>query len=286
MPEENDCEMIGYVVKRSCRLEDMMRRAGGSGCGLRELSESLGGLLGEDSLKLLRYVGAVRNQMSHELNPSGCIPLDMEVFDGACNRLEEELAALLEPAVPDDPVDELTRRTDRCFLIAGFIPGLHVLYSIRLFFAAVRPGAGLAVAAFFGLLAIVPLPEAFSGRTGLFYLSGGLLLCAYAYGIWHTLRKTPSTAPKILAFFPMVNEVYLIWSFINVAKWRILPGSLLLLLFNAAALRVLFDGKIKTGIILLLSAYAATVLTALFCKAWPEKETREDGENPPSGNMC
>ncbi len=270
----DDADNTLHIITRAKTLESMLRRAGGIGKGLRELSESMGDELNEEELKLCRYIGAIRNQAAHEIPEENSAPVDMEVFNQSCDMLENKLRQLQgEP--PIDPVAQLQRRMELFFRNSGYIPVLHIIFPLRLFYAAMRPGAGLATALLFGIFAIMPLPLAIEeGRKYIFYISGLLYLCSYAYGIWHALRQTPTTAPKALAGIPAVNLLYLLWSLIDVVKWNIFPGALLLLLLDL--LPYLLIGKIGWGWItgIFIASYAATAVTT---KRWniiiePEKD--------------
>lgn len=220
-----------HIISRAKKLENLLRRAGAIGNGLRELSESMGDALNDEERKLFRYAGALRNQAAHEIPEENSAPADMKLFDDSCDVLESKLLQL-QSVEPDDPVGELQDRAETFFRRCGYIPVIGIFFPLRLLYASIRPGAGLATALVFGVLAILPLPRAFAGERYIFCISGILYLLSYLYGIWHALRKTPTTSPKALSGIPLVSLLYLLWSLIDVIKWDIFPGALLLTIVN------------------------------------------------------
>lgn len=262
---QENSELTGLVISRCRELEVLMRRAGATGSGMRELSESLAEELDGEILKLLRYIGTVRNQFAHQLPEDEETKFDLELFQSSCSEVEAALAKLL-PQELSDPVAELQNQAEKWFHRAAYVPFLHVAYPLRLFYASLRPGAGLALALLFALLAIMPLPAVNEERTYLYYLSGVFYLLSYFYGIWHAVRPTLSTAPRALAGIPVVSLIYICWSLVDVIKWRIFPGSLLLILL--CALPYWMIGRQPYWLIGIIFAfgYIACAVTASRCQ--------------------
>lgn len=63
---KNQIEAIGLIATKSAELEEHLRKAGATGIGLKELSESVQHLFDESTVSRIRKVYELRNKAMHE----------------------------------------------------------------------------------------------------------------------------------------------------------------------------------------------------------------------------
>lgn len=62
---KNQITAIGLIATKSVELEEQLRRSGATGVGLKELSDSIQHLLGEENLSRMRKIYEFRNKAMH-----------------------------------------------------------------------------------------------------------------------------------------------------------------------------------------------------------------------------
>lgn len=90
---ENRLLLTGKVVSLTGRIESRLAECGAVGTGLREKTDSLGSKLSPEVVKLLAYIGSIRNRFAHE--PEAEISgEEFALFEESVRMVQQELDIL------------------------------------------------------------------------------------------------------------------------------------------------------------------------------------------------
>ena len=135
--EMRDEMLTGHVIVAAGKLERMLKEAGATAAGIHDSVSEIENKLSPECVKKLRYIASVRNKLAHGESLSE--PLDLEVFDTACNEVALELKRCAGKKgrqktehAPENMIDELDREfrlsVKKRLRLCGMIPGLNIVY--------------------------------------------------------------------------------------------------------------------------------------------------------------
>ena len=118
---ENRLLLTGKVVSLTGRIESRLAECGAVGTGLREKTDSLGSKLSPEVVKLLAYIGSIRNRFAHE--PEAEISgEEFALFEESVRMVQQELDILwpvsrshrpevsVSASLPEEEFDESSYR--------------------------------------------------------------------------------------------------------------------------------------------------------------------------------
>ncbi len=275
--DQSKVDLTGVIILRSSELENALRRAGASGDGLHELTESLAATLPPDLVKKLHYIGAVRNQVAHEAANAPAEAIDVDSFNRAC---DEALAFLNAggtpvPAAAEIPAvneEELVRgeyarlNFDRFFRRAALIPGGHALYPLYLLVISLKkaraPGAGMLGYFLFILFLTIAIQN--NSKPWL-WPAGICFVASWIYGaIDGWCRRKIDELPQMVYLGPGINLFYFLYRIAQLTdKLRFFGAlSMLAAVFSAVYLLVFYH-EYRAGLIVLGAGYAVGAVMAL-----------------------
>lgn len=274
--DQSKVDLTGVIILRSSELESALRRAGASGAGLHELTESLAATLPPDLAKKLHYIGAVRNQVAHQADSAPTEEIDVDSFNRAC---DEVLAFLNSGAAPDAAAAqpamdeaELVRGEydrldfDRFFRRAALIPGGHVLYPLYLLVISLKkaraPGAGML--GYFLFILFLTIAIQHNSKPWL-WPAGICFIAAWLYGaIDGWCRRKIDELPQMVYLGPGINLLYFLYRIAQLTdKLRFFGAlSMLAAVFSAVYLLVFYH-EYRAGLIVLGAGYAVGAVMAL-----------------------
>ena len=237
----------GRVIDATRRIESKLIECGATGSGLREKADSLGSALPAEAVRLIHFIGSIRNRIAHESDTT-LRPDELELFEEAAQAVLDELdklhssttsSAHLTPEPPpapspkpradnepSDPAEALPRKAksrtakseekDDPLLppwdspLWTALPGLHLVYAFGAGWSAF--GAGqlylLLVLAELGALAALGFAAAFPSLP-LAAAGGILFLAVYACGVWLGLRNPPEQGGRAwFCLIPLANFLF------------------------------------------------------------------------------
>ncbi|MGE4563887.1 MAG: hypothetical protein AB7F32_03375 [Victivallaceae bacterium] len=274
--DQRKVDLTGVIILRSSELESALRRAGASGAGLHELTESLAPTLSADLVKKLHYIGAVRNQVAHEAVNAPAEEIDVDAFNRACDEVLAVLnpgeASAPAPQVPAVNEEELVRGEyarldfDRFFRRAALIPGGHVLYPLYLLVISLKkaraPGAGML--GYFLFILFLTIAIQHNSRPWL-WPAGICFAASWIYGaIDGWCRRKIDELPQMVYLGPGVNLLYFLYRIAQLTdKLRFFGAlSMLAAIFSAVYLLVFYH-EYRAGLIVLGAGYAVGAVMAL-----------------------
>ena len=229
--EMRDEMLTGHVIVAAGKLERMLKEAGATAAGIHDSVSEIENKLSPDCVKKLRYIASVRNKLAHGESLSE--PLDLEVFDTACNEVALELKRCAGKKgrqktehAPENMIDELDREfrlsVKKRLRLCGMIPGLNIVYfcalCIRAFYNAVQP----LILLIFSLIAVPVLIESCRSGNRLCLFIGGMFFVLYwaltlIYGFSKRIEY-----PEITRFWyvvPFASIVYLCRMIGRTTEW-------------------------------------------------------------------
>jgi len=271
--DQTKVELTGMIILRSSELESALRRAGASGAGLHELTESLAAAMPPELVKKAHYLAAVRNQVAHEGAASSSEEVDVDAFNRACDDVTAFFNAEdTAPAVTAEDEEDLIRSEftkldlDRFFRRAALIPGIHVLYPLYLLVISLKkaraPGAGM-----FGyFLFILFLTVAVQHNSKPWLWPAAICFAAaWFYGaIDGWCRRKIDELPQMIYLAPGVNLLYFLYRIARLTDKLRFFGALSMLgaVFSSLYLMT-FYREYRAGLIVLAAGYAVGAVMAL-----------------------
>ena len=80
----------GRVIDATRRIESKLIECGATGSGLREKADSLGSALPAEAVRLIHFIGSIRNRIAHESDTT-LRPDELELFEEAARAVLDEL---------------------------------------------------------------------------------------------------------------------------------------------------------------------------------------------------
>ena len=277
---ENRLLLTGKVVSLTGRIESRLAECGAVGTGLREKTDSLGSKLSPEVVKLLAYIGSIRNRFAHE--PEAEISgEEFALFEESVRMVQQELDILwpvsrshraevsVSASLPEEEFDESpyrgTEPDSDWLILAGRLPVLHLAYAVHLFWRAVTPGIrllGLLVGEVLGILLI-----AFGIWKGEPYVTGfgsALFLMVHGFGIWEAHRDPVKSLPAFLYMTPGLNLFYFLLRLLPLLNWMMLFESFAIIMVWVAAIVMAARGEITiAGGLAFLSYIGGVVATSV-----------------------
>lgn len=273
---DNQFLLTGKVVSLTGRIESRLSECGAFGNGLREKTISLGNKLSPEVIKLLTYIGSIRNRFAHEQ--------DTEISEEEFAFFEEAVRVVLEELDIIDPkrrnlslhdtscssalgnaLDEQSNHIthSKMFVLAGRIPILHLAYAAYLLYLALKRGIYflvLLISEVMGILLIlwgILSSEIYLTGLGLFML---LITSCIGFGV--KLRESGWVPSLCLFLVPGLNLVVFLLRLLPRIDKMMLLESFAIITIWVAAIAMVIQGEIMIAGVLAFLSYIGSVVAS------------------------
>lgn len=286
MNEKINAESIqqtGIIISLSREIESVMTRLGATDAGLHDKTDHLAPKLTPECIKLLHYIGAVRNRNAHET--TSMTQEDIELFVQSCESVLRELNSLSAEKSGQDislpSGNEILQKSeqesfDRDFLqqinmvwrILAWIPFVHILYLIGGILKELKNSSLYILLTLFYFSGMILVGTGVRDRNSFFWISGLLVFgMVWIYSIILRLTDKENKLHKNFCLIPGLNLIYLCYM---IRKKTVLTHFfiyviLTVLYFAGLSFLRMKNGGIAVFVILGIS-YIGGIVDSLFAK--------------------